>query len=198
MIETIKRVVADMLNMQAKTQYGTVTAYNPNNYTVKVMLQPAGPETDFIPLTAAWAGNNLGAVFGPPIGTDCRVDFVDGVVEASIAGGRFFNSKNPPPVVQSGQGAIVDGAGSFVRLNNDGTITLGAPVGITSTTPLLKQVGNFEVDGSVTVTQNITATQNISDLAGTHGTLGQMRTAYDGHTHADPQGGTTSGPSATV
>lgn len=180
MIETIKRVVADMLNMQARTQYGTVTAYNPNNYTVKVMLQPAGPETDFIPLTAAWAGNNLGAVFGPPIGTDCRVDFVDGVVEASIAGGRFFNSKNKPPVVQSGQGAIVDGAGSFVKLNNDGTITFSAPAGITSTTPLLKQVGNMEVDGNIVSTKNITAALDIADQGGAK-TMATMRSDYNSH-----------------
>ncbi len=206
MIETIKRVVADMLNMQAKTQYCTITAYDPDTYTVKVVLQPDGVETGWIPLGAAWVGANLGAVFGPPIGTDCRIDFVGGVPEASLAGARFFNANNPPPVVQSGQGAIVDGAGSYVRLNNDGTITLGAPTGITSTTPLLKQVGNMEVDGTVTITQNlqvnenITATQSISDLAGTHGSVGSLRTAYDGHTHSGVQTGTgtTSGPSATV
>jgi phage baseplate assembly protein gpV len=214
MIETIKRVVADMLNMQARTQYGTVTAYNPNNYTVKVMLQPNGPETGFIPLTAAWAGNNLGAVFGPPIGTDCRVDFVDGVVEASIAGGRFFNSKNPPPVVQAGQGAIVDGSGSFVKLNNDGTITLGAPAGITSTTPLLKQVGNFQVTGSTELDGNVTmkSTASVAQVAtvgalasnGSAGastftgnlTVSSGDVSADGitlktHYHQDPQGGNT-------
>ncbi len=198
MIETIKRVCADMLNLQARTQYGTVSAYNPTDYTVKVILQPSGVETGFIPLAAAWSGHGMGAVFAPIIGTDCRVDFIDGQLEAAVAGGRFFNKNNPPPVVTAGQGAIVDSAGSYVRLNGDGTITLGASSGITSTTPLLKQVGNLEVDGSVTVTQNITASQNISDLNGAHGTIGQMRTAYDGHTHNDPQGGTTSGPSATV
>lgn len=200
MIETIKRIVADMLNLQAKTQYGTITAYNPNDYTVKVLLQPEGVETGWIPLTAPWSGNGLGAVFGPILGTDCRVDFAGGLPEAAMAGGRFFNANNAPPVVQSGQGAIVDKAGSYARLNGDGTITWGATVGITSTTPLLKQVGDMEVTGNLQVDQNITATQNISDLGGAHGSVGSLRTAYDGHTHSGVQTGTgtTSGPSATV
>ena len=192
MIETIKRIVADMIGLQAKTQYGTVTAYNPNDYTVRVMLQPEGVETGWIPLATPWAGNNLGAVFGPALNDQVRIDFAGGEVEAALAGGRFFNVNSVPPIVQSGQAAIVDKAGSYVRLNNDGTITLGASTGITSTTPLLKQVGNMEVDGNVTVTQNI------SDLGGAHGTIGALRTAYDGHYHSDPQGGNTGLPSVTV
>ena len=204
MIETIKRVVADMLNMQARTQYGTITGYDPATYTVKVLLQPEGVETGWIALTAPWSGDGLGAVFGPMIGTACRVDFAGGVAEAAIAGGRIFDANNPPPVVQSGQGAIVDKAGSYARFNGDGTVTWGASVGITSTTPLLKQVGNMEVTGnlqvdqSVTATQNITAGQDISDQNGAHGTVGALRNAHNGHTHTDPQGGTTGGPSLTA
>lgn len=188
MIEAIKRVVAEMLNMQARTQYGTISAYNPNTYAVKVLLQPEGVETGWIPLAAPWVGNGLGAVFGPPIGTDCRVDFVGGVPEAALGGSRFFNASNPPPLVQSGQGAIVDAGGSYVRLNGDGTITLGASVGITSTTPLLTQDGDLLVTG------------NISDVNGAHGTLADLRNAHNKHAHGGVQtgGGSTGTPSITV
>jgi hypothetical protein len=179
MIELIKRVVADMLNLQAKTQYGTITAYNPQDYTVKVLLQPEGVETGWIALTAPWSGNGLGAVFGPMPGTACRVDFAGGVAEAAIAGGRIFDANNPPPVVQAGQGAIVDKGGSYVRLNGDGTITLGASTGITSTTPLLKQVGDMEVTGTVTA-PNVVATADVT-VAGL---------SVVNHNHTDPQGGT--------
>lgn len=176
MIEAIKHVVAELLSLQAKTQYGTITAYNPNDYTVKALLQPDGVETGWIPLAAPWVGAAYGAVFGPPIGTDCRVDFVGGVPEASIAGSRFFNANFQPPVVQSGQGAIVDKAGSYVKLNGDGTITLGANVGITSTTPLLKQIGDMEVDGNVKITGTelvqglFTATDGMAISGGTGAT----------------------------
>ena len=156
MIEMIKRVVADMMGLQAKTQYGTVSAYNPNDYTIKAIIQPEGIETGWIPLASPWVGNNLGAVFGPAINDQVRLDFVGGEIEASIAGGRFFNVNARPPIVNSGQAAIVDGSGSYVRLNNDGTITLGANTGITSTTPLLKQTGNMEVTGTATFDSAVT------------------------------------------
>lgn len=194
MIENIKRVVAEFMAGFFTTRYGSISAYNPNDYTVKVTIQPEGTETGFIPLSAIWVGNNLGAVFGPAIGDSVRLDFIEGSVQATVVGGRFFNNSARPPVVQSGQAAIIDGQGAYVKLNNDGTITFGAPVGITSTTPLLKQIGNMEVDG------NFIATQNVSDLNGTRGTVASLRTAYDSHTHANVQNGPgiTAGPNPTV
>jgi len=158
MIDHIKRIVADFMAGLSPTKYGTVSSYNPTDYTVKVILQPEGIETGFVPLAAAWVGNNLGAVFGPSVGDVVRLDFIDGSAQATVVGGRFFSVNARPPVVQSGQAAIVDSHGSYVRLNNDGTITMGAPTGITSTTPLLKQIGNFEVDGNVAINGNTLAT----------------------------------------
>lgn len=206
MIEQIKRVISEFLSTVFFTKYGQISAYNPNDYTVKVIIQPQGIETGFIPLAAIWVGNELGAVFGPAIGDSVRLDFIDGSIQATVVSGRFFNNGARPPVVQSGQAALVDSKGSYIRLNNDGTITLGAPIGITSTTPLLKQVGNMEVDGNVVVTQNITSDQNIlavgtlSDLNGQHGTVGDLRNAHNNHTHGNVQTGTgnSSGPSITV
>jgi hypothetical protein len=152
------------------TKYGQISAYNPNDYTVKVLILPnLTDETGFIPLSAPWVGNNFGAVFGPGIGDSVRLDFMDGRVEATVVGGRFFNNSARPPVVQSGQAAIVDSQGSYVKLNNDGTLTIGAPVGITSTTPLLKQIGNFEVDGTMLVTETITGQGGIT-ISGDNGT----------------------------
>jgi phage gp45-like len=170
MIEHIKRVVSEFMGNFAFTKYGQISAYNPNDYTVKVLILPnLTDETGFIPLAAPWVGNNFGAVFGPGIGDSVRLDFMDGRVEATVVGGRFFNNSARPPVVQSGQAAIVDSKGSYVKLNNDGTLTIGAPVGITSTTPLLKQVGNFEVDGTMLVTETITGQGGIT-ISGDNGT----------------------------
>lgn len=169
MIEHIKRVVSEFMANFMSTKYGQISAYNPDDYTVKVTIMPTLKETGFIPLGAAWVGNNFGAVFGPAIGDAVRLDFIDGRVEVSIVGSRFFNNAARPPVVQSGQAAIVDSKGSYVKLNNDGTMTFGAPVGITSTTPLLKQIGDFEVDGTMLVTDTITGQGGIA-ISGDNGT----------------------------
>ena len=130
MIEHIKRVVSEFMAGFASTKYGQITAYNPNDYTVKVMIMPTKDETGFIPLAAAWVGNNFGAVFGPGIGDSVRLDFMDGKVEATVVGGRFFNNSARPPIVQSGQAAIIDSQGSYVKLNNDGTMSFNAATGM--------------------------------------------------------------------
>ncbi|MGN6085782.1 hypothetical protein [Trinickia sp.] len=207
MIEHIKRVVSEFLAQFTTTKYGQISAYNPDDYTVKVILLPTMDETGFVPLSAPWVGNDFGAVFGPAIGDSVRLDFVDGRVEACLVGGRFFNDSARPPVVQSGQAAIVDSKGSYVKLNNDGTLTIGAPVGITSTTPLLKQVGNFEVDGNTTlngdITQTIGSGTGTATLAGNLTAPGTITGQTDviaagksgkGHVHADPQGGNVGPP----
>lgn len=180
MIDQIKRVVAEFMAGFSPTKYGKISAYNPSNYTVKVILQPEEIETGFVPLAAVWVGNNMGAVFGPAIGDPVRLDFIDGNAQATVVGGRFFSVNARPPVVQSGQCAIVDGAGASWRLNGDGTITVTAPAGMTITTPSLVVTGD------------------ISDQNGAHGTLKNLRDAHNGHTHSDPQGGITGGPSITV
>jgi phage gp45-like len=207
MIEHIKRAVSEFLAQLMTQKYGQISAYNPNDYTVKVILMPTMEETGFVPLSAPWVGNNFGAVFGPAIGDSVRLDFIDGRIEACLVGGRFFNDSARPPVVQSGQAAIVDSKGSYVKLNNDGTITLGAPTGITSTTPLLKQVGNFEVDGNTTlngdITQNIGSGTGTATLAGNLTAPGIITGQTDviagtisgkTHTHIDPQGGDVGPP----
>ena len=62
-------------------------------------------------------------------------------------------------------------SGSFVKLHNDGSISLQAP--------------------QVNVTGNLVVTGDISDQNGAHGTVGAFRNAYDAHTHSESQGGET-------
>jgi len=185
MIHHIKRVVSEFLSNLAFPKYGIISAYNPANYTVKVQLQPEGIETAFIPLEAIWVGNNLGAVFGPNIGDQVRLSFIDGNQQACVVGGRFFRNAAQPPLVQSGQAAFVDSQGSYIKLNNDGTITLGAPTGITSTTPLLTQQGNLQINGNVTINGNQQSNGNITasgTVTGQTDVIGNGKSLHN-HTH---------------
>ncbi|WGS53588.1 phage baseplate assembly protein V [Paraburkholderia sp. D15] len=167
MIEHIKRVVSEFMSNFTSTKYGQISAYNPNDYTVKVLIMPTLQETGFVPLAAPWVGNNFGAVFGPAVGDAVRLDFVDGNVEATIVGSRFFNNGARPPVVQSGQAAIVDSKGSYIKLNNDGTININAAtgmyfsaqtialqatqtIGLTAGTEVTNSAPQIELDGQVT------------------------------------------------
>lgn len=213
MIEHIKRVVSEFMGNFTFTKYGQISAYNPNDYTVKVLILPnLTDETGFIPLAAPWVGNNFGAVFGPGIGDSVRLDFMDGRVEATVVGGRFFNNSARPPVVQSGQAAIVDSTGSYVRLNNDGTMTFSAPnqislasksivlqatqtIGLTAGTQVTNSAPEVEVDGQMTQGQGPqggNATLNgpvtvVNDLTA------QGKSVH-GHTHLEHGAGSQTSP----
>ncbi len=50
---------------RALVMLGIVQSFDPNKYAVKVMLQPDGIETGWLPLTSIWVGNNWG-LFAPP------------------------------------------------------------------------------------------------------------------------------------
>jgi phage baseplate assembly protein V len=167
MIEHIKRVVSEFMANFMSTKYGQISAYDPNSYSVKVIIMPTLKETGFIPLGAAWVGNGFGAVFGPAIGDQVRLDFVNGRVEVGLVGSRFFNNQARPPVVQSGQAAIVDSKGSYIKLNNDGTININAAtgmyfsaqtiamqaaqtIGLTAGTEITSSAPAIELDGQVT------------------------------------------------
>ncbi len=83
-------------------------------------------------------------------------------------------------------GIVVNGAGRPVTINNAPTVTINAATSVVLNTPLL------------TVNGDIVATGNISDQNGVKGVLQHIRDNYDSHTHSDPQGGSTGGPSNTL
>ncbi|CAE6838121.1 phage baseplate assembly protein V [Paraburkholderia nemoris] len=213
MIEHIKRVVSEFMGNFSFTKYGQISAYNPNDYTVKVLILPnLTDETGFIPLSAPWVGNNFGAVFGPGIGDSVRLDFMDGRVEATVVGGRFFNNGARPPVVQSGQAAIVDSKGSYVKLNNDGTISFNAAtgmyfsaqtiamqatqtIGLTAGTEITNSAPTVEIDG--------TMAQGNGPNGGTAAMVGPLTVTNDvtaegkslhGHTHLEHGAGSQTSP----
>jgi Uncharacterized protein conserved in bacteria len=213
MIEHIKRVVSEFMGNFTFTKYGQISAYNPNDYTVKVLILPnLTDETGFIPLAAPWVGNNFGAVFGPGIGDSVRLDFMDGRVEATVVGGRFFNNSARPPVVQSGQAAIVDSKGSYIKLNNDGTININAAtgmyfsaqtivlqatqtIGLTATTQITHSAPEVEVDGQMTQGQGPHGGNAAMEgpLTVTNDVIAEGKSVH-GHTHLENGAGNQTNP----
>jgi phage baseplate assembly protein V len=212
MIEHIKRVVSEFMSGLTQTKYGQISAYDPNNYTVKVLVMPTLQETGFIPLSAAWVGNNFGAVFGPGIGDSVRLDFMDGRVEATVVGARFFNNGAQPPVVQSGQAAIVDSKGSYIKLNNDGTMSFNAAtgmhfsaqtiamqatqtIGLTAGTQITNSAPEVEIDGQMTQGQGPqggNAAMN-GPLTVTNDVIAEGKSVH-GHTHLEHGAGSQTSP----
>lgn len=79
-------------------------------------------------------------------------------------------------------GIVIDGAGLPMKIQNTPSVTMD--------TPLVSMTGNLAVAG------NIVAQGDISDHGGK--SMAGMRVIYNGHSHADPQGGSVGGPNASM
>lgn len=178
------------------TRQGIITAYDPTEYAIKVSLQPTGEETGWIPLASPWVGNGYGFAAGPMIGAEVEVNFDSGTVGVGMAGGQFYNNEDrcpgPPSgelwivhqsgsmlkFLNSGKIIIQDGAGTSINLNGDGTRTDSASGAVTSTAS-----GGMTIVANIQNNGNFQSSGSIKDMNGVHGSINDIRTTYNGHTH---------------
>lgn len=194
------------------TRQGIITAYDPKEYAIKVSLQPTGEETGWIPLASPWVGNGYGFAAGPMIGAEVEVNFDSGTVGVGMAGGQFYNNEDrcpgPPSgelwivhqsgsmlkFLNSGKIVIQDSAGTSINLNGDGTRTDSASGAVTSTAS-----GGMTIVANIQNNGNFQASGSIKDMNGDHGSINDIRTTYNGHTHHENgAGGNTNVPNQLI
>lgn len=172
---------------RTSSRIGIVTSYDPTNYAVVATLQPDGVQTGWLSFASAWVGNGWGMFCPPTPGQRIAVELIDGDFDAGFAEISFFDNDNRPLEVQSGEFWLVHKSGQFVKLTNDGKLSLsdghGASValngnGTISSAGSWAHTGDFNASGTVTGQTDVIA-------AGHSG---------KGHTHNDPQGGVTGTP----
>jgi len=135
---------------------GQITNYDPDNYAVKVQLQPDGMLTGWLPLTSPWIGNQWGLFAAPSVGDMVAVEFIDGNLEAGFATMRFFNDEDRPLSVESGEFWLVHKSGSFLKFHNDGTVELTTHSDLTATVGG-KLTANVTGDTDATISGKLTA-----------------------------------------
>jgi phage baseplate assembly protein gpV len=164
--------------MNGQARFGLVASFDPNAYSARVLVQPENLLSGWLPVLGQWVGAGWGMAAPLSPGDQVLLLAQEGDAEQAVVLGRVWSSVDPPPQVPSGEFWLLHQAGSFIKLMNDGSITLQA--------------------ATVTVTGNLTVTGEISDLNGKHGSLDILRQTYDRHAHQDPQSGVTSPPLETV
>jgi len=102
----------------------------------------------------------------------------EGDAEQGVIIGAVWSAVDAALPAPAGELWLAHQSGSFIKLYNDGTISLQAT--------------------QVNVRGNLVVTGDISDQNGAHGTVGAFRNAYDAHTHPESQGGETGLPSEIV
>lgn len=194
LLNAVKRHVASMIGQVGTTRVGVVTSVNPADYTAKVMIQPEGVMSGWLPISAMMIGNGWGLVSPPSNGEQVVIAAQEGDAEHGIIIGRLFSNQQLPPKtyadqtqqgtttnVQPGEIGLVHKSGKFIRLLSDRILINGD----------LYENGVLHATGNVITDQNVQAKVNISagaDVSDIHGTLDRLRRAYNAHVH--PNGGT--------
>lgn len=156
---------------QQSLREGIVTSYDPDSYAAKVMLQPSGDETGWLPIASLWVGNGWGLFTPPSVGDLVQVQFTEDHPGAGVVLGRLFNDEDRPVSVPAGEFLIRHQSGSFLRFRNDGTVEVSATtiqatadiinadadtINATATTTTVN--GAFVVNGATTLNGPITQT----------------------------------------
>lgn len=194
-----------------RTQMGTVSAYNPATYSVKVLLQPSAIESGWLPIATAFVGNGWGMQIGPTLGDLVTVNFIEGDQDAGFVTGSVYNNQYQPQAVPSGEAWVQHKSGSFLKFRNDGSVeanvagNLKATVGgnatiavtgnITSAATQWSHTGPFSVAGLITGTSGLKVSGGsgatvAGSLTVTGGDLVADGYSLKSHHHLAPNGNT--------
>ena len=121
--------------------------------TARVIIQPEGVLSGWLPVLSQWVGNGWGIACPPSPGDQVLLVPQDGDIEQGVIVGRVFSVNQMPPVAPGGEFWLVHKTGSSLKLCNDGTIQIQ---------------GDLHVAG---------------DVYDQHGALSSLRTHYNSHTH---------------
>lgn len=119
----------------AFSRTGTVQNYDPDRHAVRVLIQPEGILTGYIPVKEPWVGNGWGMYAPPSIGDVVDVEFLQGSKDSSGAGLRYYSAKTKPLSVPSGEFWLVHKTGSLLKLHNDGSVEVSAKTNMTLSAP---------------------------------------------------------------
>ena len=105
-------------------RFGTVTSVNPATATARVTLQPEGVLSGWLPLLTPWVGSGWGLVCPPSPGDQVLVLPQEGDAEHGLIVAASWSAQSSPPAAPPGEFWLVHRSGSFLKLQNDGTIQI--------------------------------------------------------------------------
>jgi len=114
------------------TRMGIISNFNAELYAVQVVVQPQdnnSPEktnTGWLPLFSPWVGNGWGFFAPPQIGAMCAVHYAEASHTGAFVTLCGFNKKFAPVSVEAGECWLVHESGSYIKLTNDGEISMSA------------------------------------------------------------------------
>lgn len=152
----IRAHAANLDQAAGQMKFGIVASVNSKTRLARVLLQPEGVLSGWLPILSHWIGSGWGMITPLAPGDQVLVLPQDGDIEQGIIIGATFSSAQPPADAPAGEFWLVHKTGSCLKLCNDGTIRIN---------------GDLHVDG---------------DVFDSHGSLAHLRASYNSHRHSSP------------
>ena len=159
-LNALKAQGANQDQASGTPRFGIVTSVDPTTATARVTLQPEGVLTGWLPLLTPWVGNGWGLICPPSLGTQVLVLPQEGDAEHGLIIGASWSTQTTAPAAPSGEFWLVHQSGSYLKLQNDGTVQVK---------------GDLHVAG------------NVYDQ---HGPMSALRAHYNAHIHPPQAGAT--------
>lgn len=196
-----KGAASQVLQQVGQNRWGVVKSVRKSDtgYMARLMIQPEGVMTGWLPVLSPMVGAGWGLVSPPAVDMQAFVASDTGDGHHGVILGMAYSTSNMPPVphsafdqtdgtpVDQGEIVLVSKSGAVLRLCDDGTIHIKGDVRIDGNLTVDKTITSRNGDiiaskGNIIATQaDITAQKgNVSD---THGSLDRLRQHYDTHTH---------------
>lgn len=134
-------------------RFGIVSSVDAASATARVTLQPEGVLTGWLPLLTPWTGSGWGLACPPSPGDQVLVLPQEGDAEHGLIVAASWSAQTSPPPAPSGEFWLVHKSGSFLKLQNDGTVQVH---------------GDLHVAG---------------DVYDAHGPMSALRAHYNAHVH---------------
>ena len=180
-------------------RFALVESVDAARHLARVTIQPEAVLSGWLPILGLGAGNGWGLVCPPAIGAQVVIVPLDGDHESWAVLGAAWSTASLPPdppvlpggalaAVGPGEAAIVAQSGAYIRLSADGTATIATPASV-----------QVHAGGSATIAAAGAIALAAPAVTAGNGAALPLCTAEAwsyllGHTHADPQGGSTSPP----
>lgn len=103
---------------------GVISSYDPATHSVKLTMQPEGIQTGWVSVATDGIGNGFGIYSGPTTGDSVIVAYHEGDKKTPIVIGRLPTNEETPFAVQSGEIAFISAFSSFLKMLQNGSVTL--------------------------------------------------------------------------
>ncbi len=175
----IKNIVSSMLSQMGQPRHALVKSVDPVNALVKVSYDEADDAVSgWLPVAQVAAGANWTAVCLPLPGTQVFVAPDMGDIEHGVVLGSVHSTQQPV-----GQIVPYKATAGVPLVPGEFTVMHSSGVSLRLTD------GAVEVHGLLRVDGDLLLSGQVRDLNGIHGTLDDLRQAYDQHQHTGVQGG---------